>query len=295
MTVLLSRPVPVAVVPVAPGRGRAASTIRWTSGALGVLALWFAGYVLVIGSAQETGAQQKLYAQFRAQLSHATAPLGATGAGRPVALLNIPSLGLTHLVVVEGTTSRQLQTGPGHRRDTVLPGQAGISLVYAKGSTFGAPFSRLGRLRTGDQLTVLTAQGSSGYRVTGTRHPGDPLPPLPAKGSGRLTLATAVSGGWRAAWAGTRTVYVDATVNKAKPAAAARTGTAPSERLLASDRSGMLALVLWLEALLIVVVGAVWASSVWGRWQTWLVAAPALVAVLVLCSGTAAQLLPNVL
>ncbi len=53
--------------------------------------------------------------------------------------------------------------------------------------------------------------------------------------------------------------------------------------------------MLWLEALVVIVVGGVWAWGRWGRWQSWIVVSPVLVAVLVGTSRTAARLLPNVL
>ncbi|NHA00350.1 hypothetical protein G5V59_10155 [Nocardioides sp. W3-2-3] len=46
-------------------------------------------------------------------------------------------------VVVEGTAPGDLFAGPGHLRSTVLPGQAGTSLVYGRAATYGGPFGRL--------------------------------------------------------------------------------------------------------------------------------------------------------
>ncbi|MFT2675577.1 hypothetical protein ACMWQR_28500, partial [Escherichia coli] len=67
---------------------------------------------------------------FRAQLQAGTAPVSEGDFednllkdGVPVAILSIPQLGIDE-VVAEGTTSGVLMKGPGHRRDTVLPGQA---------------------------------------------------------------------------------------------------------------------------------------------------------------------------
>ena len=61
--------------------------------------------------------------------------------GEPVALLSIPRLGISQ-VVVEGTASGDTLAGPGHLRDTVLPGQVGTSVVYGRAATYGAPVRR---------------------------------------------------------------------------------------------------------------------------------------------------------
>ena len=37
--------------------------------------------------------------------------------------MQIPAIGLHDVVIVEGTDSGDLRDGPGHRRDTPLPGQ----------------------------------------------------------------------------------------------------------------------------------------------------------------------------
>jgi len=52
-----------------------------------------------------------------------------------VALLSIPAIGISAMVVVEGTTPENLTLGPGHLRDTPLPGQAGISVIFGSSSS----------------------------------------------------------------------------------------------------------------------------------------------------------------
>ena len=52
------------------------------------------------------------------------------------------------MVVVEGTTPGEPDAGPGHLRDTPLPGQAGVSVVFGRRATFGAPFASLPQLGT---------------------------------------------------------------------------------------------------------------------------------------------------
>ena len=287
-----ARPTEVVVAPLAP-RSLAQVTLAFTLGGLAVLAIWFTGYVLVIGAAQEQGDQQRAFATFRSELSQATAPLGPTQEGRPVAMIQGP--GLHRAVVLEGATSQDLQSGPGHRRDTVLPGQVGVSVLYGKGATFGAPFKHISAMRIGDAMQVTTGQGSFTYLVTGVRHGGD-LAPLPPTGTqSRLTLVSTAGSGWRSGWAPTDAVYVDALLDKGVPGTTRRIAPIAAEAVLASSDDALLPLVLWLEALLLVIGGGVWAWARWGRWQSWLVASPALVAVLVATSKAADQLLPNLM
>jgi sortase A len=298
MTSLASPPVTAGPAPTEPGarprRPLWLTTPLWALASASLLALWFAAYVLVIGAAQEGGDQQRSFARFRSQLSQATAPLGPSGQGRPVALLDVPAAGITRTVVSEGVTSKDLQSGPGHRRDSVLPGQVGTSVLYGRSATFGAPFKHLYRLRAGDVVRVTTGQGSFVYTVTRTRHAGD-VDPAPQPGTGKLTLVSLTGSGWRSGFAPTRTTYVDATLQQAVPSTGRQGQSLVDEQVLSRAHDGLLVLVLWLTGLLVVVVGSVLAWSRWGRWQSWVVASPVLVAVLVGCSRSAAVLLPNLL
>ena len=92
---------------------------------IAIVCLWVAVQLLFLSSISQNRAQDLLYNEFRGELAGATAPVGPiVPPGDPVALLTIPSIGLEQ-VVVEGTASGDLLVGPGHRRDTALPGQVG--------------------------------------------------------------------------------------------------------------------------------------------------------------------------
>lgn len=80
------------------------------------------------------------------------------------------------------------------------------------------------------------------------------------------------------------------------PAAVIRSGTLPqAEEPLAGPSGVPWPLVMWLQALLLAAVAAVWTWHRWGRHQTWIVFAP-VVAVLGLQVATrATELLPNLL
>jgi sortase A len=168
--------------------------------ALTIVAVLLLGFVAQLGLLSQLGrerAQELAFDEFRVQLADGTAPIGQLNAddelwplGTAMAVLEIPALDL-HEVVFEGTTSSVLQDGPGHRRDTVLPGQAGTSVITARQATYGGPFGRLDLLQPGEPFTVTTGQGAHTYHVTGVRREGDPQPPPLAADAGRLTLVTA--------------------------------------------------------------------------------------------------------
>ena len=102
---------------------------------LAVLVVGFAGYLIAITPLQQASAQANLYSDLGEQLKTATAPVAAPlPVGRPVALLEIPSLGMSQ-VVVESSTSENLRLGPAHRTDSALPGQIGSSVILGRRAT----------------------------------------------------------------------------------------------------------------------------------------------------------------
>ncbi|MHC3470127.1 sortase [Streptomyces sp. 7R007] len=268
---------------------------------LAALLLGITAQLLLVSGVQEHSAQHAAFDDLRNQLALGTAPVAQTDAqgrllapGTPVALIDVPRLGLSQ-VVLEGTDSSVLTGGPGHRRDTPMPGQAGTSVLMGRAAAYGGPFGRLGSLAAGDRFTVTTGQGRATYEVAGVRRAGDPAPGALAAGKGRLVLVTAT--GPRFMPSGV--LRVDADLVSAPfqtPSAVIRAGTLPdSEEPLARPSGVPWPLVMWLQALLLAAVAAVWAWHRWGRHQTWIVCAP-LVAVLGLQVATrTTELLPNLL
>ena len=258
---------------------------------LSALALWGAVYTLVLGSVQEHRAQHVLYAEFRGQVTEGTAPVGGRIApGAPVAMLEAPGAGLRHLMVVEGTASGDLEAGPGHRRDSPLPGEAGTSFILGRSRTFGAPFARIGSLRKGDPITVQTGEGTFKFSVDAVRRPGDSLSAFDA-GTARLTLVSSepTRGGAR------QILYVDATLKgTAQPASTGRPTSIPvAERQMQGDRRALLPVVFWLAAMLVVVVAGSLSRLRWGLRQTAVVGLPLVVASAWGVAETATHLLPN--
>ena len=165
--------------------------------ALAVLLLSFVAYASVFSWLQFNRAQTLEYNDLRSSLAQATTPVGQldnnghlVAPGTPIALLIIPSLGLSQ-VIDEGTTGSVLRSGPGHRRDSVMPGQAGVSVLMGRQTTFGGPFGSISQLVPGATITVTTGQGLSTFRVIDVRHQNDPAPTAVSVTGGRLELITA--------------------------------------------------------------------------------------------------------
>lgn len=171
---------------------------------LGLLMFLFVGYQLWGTGIEESQAQNRLENQFRdlAESTLATppgdgdpmittAPTDDTGSstsdtepadpstesvaprapvvvdeGDPVAVIDIPSLGVTKYVVA-GVAASDLKKGPGHYPMTPQPGHLGNVAIAGHRTTYGEPFRDLDELRTGDDIVVTDVAGREFfYRVT---------------------------------------------------------------------------------------------------------------------------------
>jgi sortase A len=272
-------------------------SVVWSLASLSILAAWFVLYAFTLSGFQEHSAQRALYAAMRSELAQAIAPIGGTIApGAPVAILRIPQAGVND-VVLEGTTSGILEKGPGLEADTPLPGQAGVSVIYGRQTMFGGPFRHLSALQPGDIMQVTTGQGTFSFRVIDVRYPGDPYPQPPAPGTGRIVLVTTTGSGWRSAGTPNEYLYVDAALIGKTVASPAGMPTAipASQKPMHGDTSVLMPLVLWLQLFLLIGLALAWVRARWGGWQTWLIGAPILFAVLWVISEVSFQLLPNLI
>lgn len=258
-------------------------------------------HLVVVSSLEHRSAQQRSYSSFRRAVAEGTAPTGPTdGSGRPlrhgtaVAFLEIPAIGVKE-VVGEGTTGGDLMAGPGHRRDSPLPGQAGTSVVLGRQAGYGGPFSRLSDLSPGAKITVTTGQGVSTFTVVALRYGGEPAPPTLRSGRGRLLLVSAAG----ATYVPSRVLRVDADLDSpalpAPPSTVRAPGLPARERIMATDGSTLWSLALWLQALIAATAGIVWSWHRWGRLQTWVVFFPLTTLVGLSASAEALRLLPNLL
>lgn len=88
--------------------------------------------------------------------------------GDAVARLRIPRLGLNE-IVVNGTDTNTLKRGPGRYLGSAMPGEGELVYVAGHRTTYGAPFSRIDRLRKGDRVYVELPYGTLEYAITGQR------------------------------------------------------------------------------------------------------------------------------
>jgi sortase A len=298
-------PIPVPVVPTVREEQRtgppAASTAVFVLAGIMIISVVvvFVGlFAFVLSGLQEQRSQHLLYAQLRGVFApQPTAPSigGSIPVGMPIALINSPQAGLRNVVVVEGTSSSALLAGPGHRRNSPLPGQAGESILVGKGMTAGAPFANITRLRKGDIVRVRTGQGGFRYRVVGTLAAGERLPTTRSNES-LLTLVTSAGTGALGHLAPGHLVYVEARL-VGKPVVAPKGApktVSPSEIQGHNEPSAWLFAGLWFIALLAATAVCWWLWSRWGIVQTWIVGAPVLFGILWGLSNEAMRLLPNV-
>ncbi len=269
--------------------------------ALGVMCLGLLACLVFVSQVIHARDQEVVYSDFRSALANAVAPAGQVSVdgvllapGDPVAVMTIPVIGLQE-VVLEGTSSTVTQSGPGHKRDTVLPGQAGTSVIFGRQAAYGGPFAEIHRLEPGSTITVATGQGEHEYSVIGVRRSGDPVLPALESGQGRLTLVT----GSGPRFMPDDILRVDAALmTPAQPAPPRVLGPVsldPAEAAMQGDPTALVPTLLWAQVLLVACLGAVWSMARWGRWQTWLVALPVLLFVGISLANDSLRLLPNLL
>lgn len=276
-------------------RSAAASILNWTLPVLAGLTFWVFAFGGVISALAEHHDQHGLYVTFRQEVYDGVAPLGgAMKEGKPVALLESSTGGLDQLVVVEGSSASDLRSGPGHLPGTPLPGQPGAVVIMGRSVSYGHPFGRIAQFHAGDKIIATTGEGQYTYVVEDVRRPGDLLPqPLPAGGS-QLTLVTSEGSGWRAGWAPSHAIYVDAVLQGKAAAGAATTGAPrPADAVMTNDTGGLYEVLLWLQLLIGVSILILLGRRKWGAWQVWLVGMPLLLAALWGVTNSAWPLLPN--
>jgi sortase A len=264
-----------------------------------MLVLGFFVYLYGLSHVTESRAQAGMFKNFVYELGAATAPIAPSTTNAngtttplaertPVAVLSIPQIGLNDVVVVEGTTSRDLTLGPGHDPSTVLPGQAGVSFIFGKSATYGAPFANLMRLNRGNRFTVTTGQGTATYVVESF---GTGAKPAPADDdANRLVLETAASSFFPSS-----AVQVSADlVSRPQTNPGGWPDVSGDEAVMGRDTAdGLVPLTLWSQALLVAVIIATVGAYRWSRWPTYLLMAPVLIALTWCVYENLAVLLPN--
>jgi sortase A len=256
---------------------------------LALVVLGFVGYLYGLSGVQEARSQAILYERLQAQLAQIggiVAPLGPTTPGAPMAVVDIPSVGIHDMVVVEGTSPENLTLGPGHLRDTPFPGQAGVVEIYGRRATFGGPFAHIDQLRPGAFIETITGQGESTYTVVAVGNSKERIvDPAPNK----LLLFTASSPVIPSYY-----VEVDAHLNTApRPSAGVAHQINAPELVLAGDDGALVLTWTWALALVLVSAVGTFAALRWSPWAAYLVTVPVALAVLWNLYENLSALLPN--
>lgn len=249
---------------------------------LGFISLAFLGQLTLLSQSHYTSSQIKALNDFRFQLANGTAPVGQVdGAGKllsegtPVALIEAEAINL-RAVVLEGTSGSNLMDGPGHKRDTVLPGQRGISVIYGRQAAYSGVFGSISSLKPGDKIEVTTGQGKSTYLVSKLRRAGDQVTNDLGSAAGRLTLVTAEG----IPFIPNAVLRVEAELvgqAKSTPSRNVPFGAiATSEQAMAGDLDALSPAIFLAQALILVLIGFIWLRRNWGKTQAWLVGVPAL-------------------
>ncbi|MFL2000020.1 sortase [Microbacterium sp. A1-JK] len=292
-------------LPLPGPRPKAPRDGRWWAGAVvltvSLLLLSFVVHVAALSAAQHHRAQTLAYDELRTGLAKAETPVGQlvgedemTAVGVPVALLEAPAIGLSE-VVLEGSDSDVLRSGIGHRRDSVMPGQAGTAVVLGRQLAYGGPFAQINRLVPGDEITVTTGQGANTFRVISLRRAGDPMPQPLGRGEGRLELQTADG----LALFPSGVLHVDAelvsTAQQTPSRVMSYPALPPDERAMGQNDEGWFAAFFSFVFFAAAAIGVWWLWRSWGRWHAWVVGVPVLVALGVITSDLVMTALPNLL
>lgn len=138
---------------------------QWMLFACGILMLGYCGFVLVdtfIFQKQETAALEQFVP---AQVPAGNIALPAIGPDGLIGRMQVERLGVS-VVVIEGTSSKNLRRAVGHIAGTALPGQPGNVGIAGHRDTFFRP---LRNIQPDDIITLATLRGEYRYRVVSTR------------------------------------------------------------------------------------------------------------------------------
>jgi sortase A len=138
---------------------------------LGVVVLLFVIYEVYVTDLISAGKQKDATSQLDNQWQGKDDPqrqdhFDGLKEGEGFAKMYIPSFGADyHFTIVEGTTEKSLEIGPGHYTDTGYPGLPGNFAVAGHRVGKGAPFNDLDLLKSCDAIIVETQNSYYVYRV----------------------------------------------------------------------------------------------------------------------------------
>jgi sortase A len=213
--------------------------------------------------------------------------------GKPVAILEIPAIGV-HQAVVEGTTAADLQMGPGLATSaglSGLPGEPGNAIIAGRRVSFGGPFGRLSSLQPGDKIDVVDGAGAFSFSVTSVGTISSGTLAVPSSGTSWLTLVTSNS-----SWLPSGRLVVAARIIGNPAVAKGATNNSYALPSLSGDSSAGLLAVLWALAFIAILGLMVIAMRRWSQvWVSWLLAAPILLACGLFACQSLARCLPSTL
>jgi sortase A len=96
------------------------------------------------------------------------APNAPAAVGAPFATISIPAIGI-HALVREGVRASVLDTGPGHYRNTGVPGRGRTIGIAGHRVTHTRPFLRINELRYGQRIVLTRRNRRFVYRVFAMR------------------------------------------------------------------------------------------------------------------------------
>ena len=110
--------------------------------------------------------------------------------GAAVGRIVIPRVGANY-VVVDGTDTNDLISGPGIYRETGFPGIPGTTAIAGHRTTYLAPFREINLLRPGNHILLFMPYAHFTYTVTGQRvvSPNDVRAAVSEVGHSRLVLS----------------------------------------------------------------------------------------------------------
>ena len=110
--------------------------------------------------------------------------------GSAVGRIVIPRIGASY-VVVNGTGTEELKSGPGIYPETRFPGVAGTTAIAGHRTTYLAPFRHIDSLRVGNQILLHMPYAHFTYTVIGRRvvSPNDVAAAESSVGYSRLVLS----------------------------------------------------------------------------------------------------------
>jgi sortase A len=110
--------------------------------------------------------------------------------GGAVGRIEMPRIGAS-FVIVKGTDTAALESGPGIYSETGFPGTGGTTAIAGHRTTYLAPFRHIDALRRGSTIRLLMPYGEFTYLVTGQRvvSPTDVAAAVSETGHARLVLS----------------------------------------------------------------------------------------------------------